>query len=128
MADTVLRDEERRAVEAHLATLMPDGKLEPGLKERIAGFSASEFDVREVAGAFAEDSKEEKKALLEIVASIGAADDEYDLAEDDFLMSVAEVLGLSGEDVAKYALDYEVETLRDTMAKLRPSPPPIPKG
>ncbi len=125
-ADKELHEAERTTVEKHLATLMPDGELGAELTKRIASFSAEGFDAASVAANFSEDSKADRMALLEIVASVHAADEEYDLAEDDYLMAVASALGLSADDVGAHALDYEVESLKDSMAKLRPSPPPIP--
>ncbi len=124
-ADKELHEAEKARVQEHLATLMPDGELSDELKARIAGFAEAGFDLAEVAGKFANDPKSERKALLEIVASVHAADGEYDLAEDDYLMAVAAALGLSKEDVSEHALDYEVENLKESMARLRP--PPTPK-
>lgn len=125
-ADNELHEAERETVETHLATLMPDGELGAELSKRIASFDANDFDVASVAASFSEDSKEDRMALLEIVASVHAADDEYDFAEDEYLMAAAGALGLTEDDVGGHALDYEVEHLKDSMAKLRPSPPPIP--
>jgi len=125
-ADKELHDSERKVVEEHLASLLPDGELSNELRERISNFSMSDFDLGSVAANFADDSKEDKRSLIDIVASVHASDDEYDLAEDDFLMSVASALGLNEDDVSDHALDYEEEELKEQMAKLRPSPPPIP--
>lgn len=127
-ADNELHAAERETVEKHLATLMPEGELGDELKERIAGFAKADFDLEAVAAQFADDSKEDRKALLEIVASVHAADDEYDLDEDDYILAVAKALGLGKADVAAHVLDYEVEQLKENMAKVRSAPPRAPKG
>ncbi len=126
-ADKKFDDAERKVVEEHLASLMPDGKLGEELTERIAKFAFEELDPVEMAAKFSEDSKEDRIGLIEIISSVSAADEEYDFAEDEYLLTVAAALKLSREDVAEFALEYEVETLRAKMAKLRPAPPSIPK-
>jgi uncharacterized tellurite resistance protein B-like protein len=125
-ADKELHDKEKQVVTDYLGSLLPDGELTEEIEERIANFSPEGFKLGDVLSQFSDDSEEDRKKLLEVVAAVHSADEEYDLDEDDFITMVAAGLLLSDEDAKKHLLDYEVESLKEYMAKLRPSPPPVP--
>jgi uncharacterized tellurite resistance protein B-like protein len=127
-ADKELHEKEKEAVSDHLASLLPDGELTDDLKERIDDFSAEDFDLETTLALFSDDDKEDRIKLLGVVASVHSADEEYDLDEDDFLKAVASGLSLSDEDKKEHILEYEVESLKEHLAKLRPSPPPVPEA
>lgn len=127
-ADNTLHEKEKEVVSDYLASLLPDGELSDELKERIDGFSADDFELAPTLLLFSDDSKEDRMKLLDIVAAVHRADDEHDLDEDDFVNDVASGLSLSDEDKKEHVLDYEVESLKENLAKLRPSPPPVPKA
>ncbi len=126
-ADKELHEKEKKVVSDFLATLLPDGELPDELKKRIDEFSPDDFKLSSVLSQFVSDSKDDRKKLLEIIAAVHAADDEHDFDEDEFLNEVAKGLSLSDDDKKAHVLDYEIESLRDNLAKLRPSPPPIPR-
>ncbi len=125
-ADENLHEKEKKAVESHLKTLLPDGKMTPAIQARVNDFDPKDFDLEEVAKAFTADGKADRVKLLDLVASIHAADDEHDFAEDDYLRSVAKALGLKESESKEHVLVYEVETLKEYLAALRPPPPPPP--
>lgn len=127
-ADKHLHENEKQAVEQYLKELMPEAALTRELKERIDNFSPDKFKLLDVVAVFVGDAKAERMKLLDIVAAIHAADEEYDLDEDEFLLNVAQGLELTEEDVKEHALDYEVETLKEHLKIVRPTPPPIPKS
>lgn len=125
-ADNTLHDKEKQVVSDYLATLLPDGELSEDIKERIDGFKPDDFKLESVLSHFSDDSEDDRKKLLEIVAAVHSADDEHDFDEDEFINNVASGLSLSDDDKKAHILDYEVESLKENLAKLRPSPPPIP--
>ena len=127
-ADKLLHDKEKQVVTDFLGSLLPDGEVTDELLERIGSFSPDGFELGDVLSQFADDSEEERKKLLEVVAAVHSADEEYDLDEDEFITSVAAGLSLTDDDSMKHLLDYEVESLKEYMAKLRPSPPPVPEA
>ena len=55
------------------------------------------------------------------------ADEEVDVAEDEYLVSLAQALGMDKKDYEDLTLDYEIEDLRDHLASLRSIPPAPPK-
>jgi uncharacterized tellurite resistance protein B-like protein len=125
-ADNALHDKEKQVVSDYLGTLLPDGELTAELKNRIDDFKPDDFKLESVLSNFSDDSEEDRKKLLELVAAVHSADDEHDFDEDEFINNVASGLSLSDEDKKAHTLDYEVESLKENLAKLRPSPPPIP--
>lgn len=124
-ADDVFHEKEAETLEALLGKLI-EGELPAGLKARIEHFDPEGFDVEEAARAFADDSEQDKVKLLELIAAIHAADDEFDFAEDDYLRKVGKALSLSDEVLAQFTLEVEVEELADDFERLGKSPPPIP--
>jgi uncharacterized tellurite resistance protein B-like protein len=123
-ADDVFHDKEAETLTTLLSKLI-EGELPAGLKARIEHFDPEGFDLEEAARSFADDSEEDKVKLLELIAAIHAADDEFDFAEDEYLRKVGAALGLSDETLARFTLDIEVEELRDDFGRLS-APPPIP--
>lgn len=124
-ADDVFHEKEAATLTDLLSKLI-DGELPEGLKARIEHFDPQGFDVEEATRSFAEDSEQDKVKLLELVAAIHAADDEFDFAEDEYLRKVGKALDLSDEVLAQFTLEVEVEELADGLERLRQSPPPIP--
>jgi hypothetical protein len=69
----------------------------------------------------------QKRKLLELVASVRDADDEVDLAEDEYLVALAKALGMQKAEYSDLALEYEVETLRENLGALASVPPAPPR-
>ncbi len=107
------------------ASFLGNEALPAEVDARIKTFPANSFDVGATARDFAADPPIQKRRLLELVAAVRDADDEIALAEDDYLRSVAQALGMKHEEYADLALDYEVEELRTSLETLR-KPPPVP--
>lgn len=115
-ADKRLAGAEIARIRAVLANLL-GGELSPAIDELIAGFSPAAFHAERSAEALAQLSAADKRTVLELVASVNAADDELDLAEDAYLRRVARGLGLAEADFADLALDVREETeLRGLLA------------
>lgn len=125
-ADDELRQEEATMVRGLLTRLLEVDELPAEVAARLKGFDPKGFDLGMAAGQFAGDATADKRKLLELVASVHDADDELDLAEDEYLGSLARALGLSEAEFDDLDLDYEIEDLRDHLSALR-KPPPLPK-
>jgi len=125
-ADDNLRGSEEDAVRRLLGELLGDGDLPAEVEERIKTFPAGTFDFEEAADDFADDPPIQKRKLLELVAAVHDADDETDLAEDDYIKRLGVALGLAPSEFEDLTLDYDVEELRDSLEELA-GPPASPK-
>lgn len=93
-ADAHLAGDERSAVKQLLKHLLDEDALPMDLDFRIEEFTPATFNLQKTADVFANDTPEVKRHLLELVAAIHAADQEFDLAEDEFVHRLGEALGL----------------------------------
>ncbi|MBA3501391.1 MAG: TerB family tellurite resistance protein [Myxococcota bacterium] len=124
-ADQEFKDREREEVREMLADLS-GAKLTADLEDRIKNFDAKAFDLDKTAGVFKNDTEDERRRLLFLVAAINDADEEVDFAEDDYLRSVAKALDLPASALQGMTLDVEVEELREDFQRVRKGPPPPP--
>jgi uncharacterized tellurite resistance protein B-like protein len=97
--------------------------LPEALESRISGFSASEFDAKAAAAAFLDGPKITPRRMLELIASVRDADEEFDLAEDEYLRTVAGALGVAQTEYADLTLDFEMEDVRAAFVSTPPPPP-----
>ena len=118
-ADSELREREVEAVRDLLCKLTGTSALSDELQTRLARFRPAEFSLSVAASAFASESPARKRQLLELIAAVQEADQEIDLAEDGYLKSVAEALGVKREDYADLALEVEISDLADGFRQLR---------
>jgi len=124
-ADLELKDVEDDELRGMLADLS-GAELTTELEAQIAAFDPQAFDLAATAAAFKQDSADDRRRLLFLVAAINDADDEIDLAEDDYLRALCAALELPSEALAGMTVDVEVEELREDFAKIRRGPPPVP--
>jgi uncharacterized tellurite resistance protein B-like protein len=125
-ADDHLDDREAERVQELLAYMLGD-KVPAELESQIDAFDAKAFDLAKTAAVFKGDSTEDRTHLLSLVAAVHDADDELDLAEDDFLQNLATALGLPASAVGGMTVKVEVEELK-TRYKKATMPPPLPPG
>jgi len=119
--------ERERTIIAELVAKLLDAEALPGeVEARIEAFDPKGFDARLCAERFKDDSLEDKLELLGLVVAVHEADDEYDFAEDDFVRQIGHALGLADADLEGLVIEYEVAKLRDSLSKLRATPPPVP--
>ncbi len=123
-ADDFFHEKEKEAIRELLAKLI-DGELPGELDQRIESFDAEGFDLAAATAEFVDDSDDDKYKLLELIAVVHEADDEFDFAEDDYVRAVAEAVGLGASGLTKFTLEYEVEELKEELGQLR-TPPPVP--
>lgn len=126
-ADRQFRDREREEVRELLADLTGAG-LTPELEARIAGFDPARFDLAATAAEFRGDPADDRRRLLFLVAAVHDADEELDLAEDEYLRALAGALELPNSALEGLTLDVQIIDLRQDLAKIRKGPPPPPKG
>ncbi|PCC72890.1 Tellurite resistance protein TerB [Nannocystis exedens] len=104
-ADKRLAGAEITRIRSLLSTLLGGAEVPEALLRLINTFSPAAFNVQEVASRLDGLSREEKRKLLELVASVNDADEELDLAEDIYLRTVAAALGLPQEEFSDLALE-----------------------
>ncbi|HVK88467.1 MAG TPA: TerB family tellurite resistance protein [Kofleriaceae bacterium] len=126
-ADQEFKDREREEVQGMLEDLS-GAKLTSELQDQIAKFDPKGFDLAATAKHFVDDSEEDRKRLLFLVAAINDADEEVDFAEDEYLRDLASALKLPNEALDGMTIDVEVEELREEFQKVRKGPPPPPPG
>lgn len=124
-ADESFDQQEKAVIRKYLGELASDEELVT-LNERIETFSMDSFDFDSVVETFVNDSSDDKHQLIKVLAAVHTADDEHDIGEDEYLRKVASSLALDAQDLKELVLDYQVETLREHLEKLR-TPPPIPR-
>lgn len=121
-ADGTGDDAELAAVRDLLREIVGEA-LPEALESRIAGFSGADFDPKKAAAAFLDGPKITPRRLLELVASVRDANEEFDLAEDAYLRTVAGALGVAESEYADLTLDFEMEDVRAAFAGTPPPPP-----
>ncbi len=128
-ADKRFQGKEYAAVQEILNKIIAEPDIMKSVDERMKDFNPDRFDLVETAGRYNADPIVSKRHLLELVASVTHADEELDLAEDDYLRELAGALGMAQSEYIDLTLDYEVEALKehlDVFVSLS-EPPPIPK-
>ncbi|MCY0987935.1 TerB family tellurite resistance protein [Nannocystis sp. ILAH1] len=104
-ADKRLAGAEITRIRSLLSTLLGGAEVPDTLLRQINTFSPAAFNVQQVATGLDGLSQEEKRKLLELVASVNEADEELDLAEDIYLRTVAAALGLPQEEFSDLTLE-----------------------
>ena len=118
-ADGSLVGEEKMAVAGLLRRTLGVSSLPIDLNFRIEEFSPASFDLQKTAAVFAGDPPETKRALLQLVAAVHAADAVHDLDEDAHLRQVATAIGLPPSAYADMVLEFELSDLPATLARVR---------
>lgn len=126
-ADGRLESVEQDTVRDMLVDLIGGTELPDEVEAWINGFDPETFSLADSAGAFKDDSVDDRKKLLYLVEAIHEADDELDLAEDAYLQDLAKALGLPDDVLTGFSGAFESEELKETFEKARKGPPPIPK-
>ena len=119
-ADNRLHGEEKDAVKHLLCGILEVTSLPMDLAFHIDEFDAKGFDRGVATKAFAADPPALKKRLLELIATVHAADGELDLAEDAHLRAVGDALGLPAESFKELVVDVVEEIdLGEDLDRLR---------
>jgi uncharacterized tellurite resistance protein B-like protein len=108
-ADKRLEGAEVKRIEAILRQVL-GGEPPEALLASLRQFNPAGFNVHAVATAtLRELEADDKRTLLELIASVNDADDELDLAEDAYLRHVAVGIGVPETEIA----DLTIEVLED---------------
>lgn len=123
-ADQELKDQEQDEVRSLLEGL--GGELSTEVELEISQFDPAKFDIKAAAAPFRDDSEDDRKKLLYLCAAVNEADEEIDVAEDDYLRSLADALGLPAKALEGLTLEIETEELAQAFQQVRKGPPPPP--
>jgi uncharacterized tellurite resistance protein B-like protein len=119
-ADDRLHGDEKDAIKRMLREILEVPTLPMDLTFRIDEFDPRTFDRAAAARAFAKDTPELKKRLLQLIAAVHAADGEIDFAEDAHLRAVGEALGLPPESFKELVVEVIEEIdLGDDLDRIR---------
>ena len=109
-ADKELKDQEKDKVRELLEELASD--LPTDVELRLVSFDPKAWDMKEAARAFKADSEDDKKKVLQLVAAVNESDDELDIAEDEYLRSLGEALGLPKSALEGMTVEIELADKR----------------
>jgi uncharacterized tellurite resistance protein B-like protein len=88
----------------------------------IASFEPERFDLKTTAALFRGDAEADRTRLLLLVSTVIEADDEIDLAENDYLRELATALELPASALAGLTVDVEIEDVKQTFASIAAPP------
>ncbi len=88
----------------------------------IASFEPEKFDMPTTAGYFRNDSEDDRRKLLLLCSTVIEADDEIDLAENEYLCDLAQALALPDSALKGLTVDVEIEEQKATFTRMRTSP------
>ena len=123
-ADNQLHPQEKTEIRALLVELAGERHVE--VEACIASFEPAKFDLKSIVGIFRDDSEADRRKLLLLVSTVIEADEEIDLAENEYLRELAHALGLPDSALEGIAVDVEIEEIKDTFEAVRKAPPPPP--
>lgn len=123
-SDRELHPRERTEIRALLVELAGERCVE--VEACIASFEPEKFTPSSVVGFFRDDPEEERRRLLLLVSTVIEADDQIDLAENDYLRELASLLGLPAAALEGLVLDVEIEEVKTTFEAVRARPPALP--
>ena len=126
-SDEKLDGREVDTVREKLATWLEVDEIPEKLQERLDAFDPKSFNLDVTASLLHLDDQAQAYKVLELVAAVNEADGELDLAEDQYLQSLATVLGLAESEYADLKLEIlAIEDIREELGKLKAVPPPLP--
>ncbi len=118
-ADKRLEGDEVKKIHELLLRLLGTDALPSELTEQIGNFNPASFRPVEAASSLSALAHDERRKVLEMVASVNESDDEIDFHEDRYLGQVAEGLGFSSAEIADLKLDVtELDELDGILAGL----------
>lgn len=120
-ADKRLEGRELQAIRALLERVVGESPLPDAQEARIKAFNPAKHDPQAAAATLTFLSDEDKRIVVDLVATVTEVDDEIDLAEDDYLRHVAMGLGMSEDEIATLTVQIiEVEQLPGLLTKGSP--------
>src|SRR5688572_29303794 len=89
-----LKGVEKATVRQILRGIMQVSTLPMDMEMRLDDFNPKNLDLAATGASFVDDPLPVKRQLLDFISSVHAADEEFDLAEDDYLRKVGEAIGI----------------------------------
>jgi uncharacterized tellurite resistance protein B-like protein len=111
-ADQELHRQETTEIRALLTELAGERLVE--VEACIASFDPAKFDMKTTAGIFCDDSEEDRRKLLLLVSTVIEADEQIDLAENEYLCTLATALALPDSALEGLTVDIEIEEVKET--------------
>jgi uncharacterized tellurite resistance protein B-like protein len=103
-ADKRLEGREITTIRTLLERVVGESPLPAALEARMKSFNPAKHDPRGAAATLWFLSKEDKRTVVDLVAKVTEADDEIDLAEDDYLRKVAIGIGMSDAEIRELTI------------------------
>ena len=111
-ADRELHHQETTEIRALLTELAGERLVE--VEACIASFEPEKFDLQTTAGVFRDDGEEDRRKLLLLVSAVIEADEQLDLAENDYLCALAAALALPPSALEGLTVEVDIEDVRET--------------
>ena len=108
-ADKRLEGNEVEAINSILNKILGTSELPEERQAQIKGFNPAKFDVASATAGLQIISTDDKRKILELIATVNDSDDELDLDESEYLEKVALGLGLQESSFS----DLTIEVLED---------------
>ena len=116
-ADQTLHDQEQTEIRALLTELAGERRVE--VEACIASFEPERFDLKTTCGVFRHDSEDDRRKLLVLASTVIEADEEVDLAENEYLRELAAALGLPASALDGLVVEMEIEDIQETFDDVR---------
>ncbi|MGH1340454.1 MAG: TerB family tellurite resistance protein [Nannocystales bacterium] len=104
-ADKRLEGDELRAITNMVCKLLGVDELPEAQQDQLKAFNPAKFEVSAASSSLASLGEDDKKRVLELVASINESDDVIDFDEDAYLRKVATGLGVDDSVIAEHTIE-----------------------
>ena len=104
-ADKRLEGDEIDAITKLICKLLGTDGLPDAQAAQLKGFNPAKFDVAAAGSALSSLSGDDKKRVLDLIASVNESDEVIDLDEDAYLRKVASALGVDDAALAEHAIE-----------------------
>ena len=111
-SDKRFADSEKQMITKMMCAVQRTEHLAPELQMRIATRNPDDIDVMETASVFENDSEEDKRHLMQLIAAVHMVDGDYDLEEDEMTIFVAAALGFNSAQIHEISQALQEEAPR----------------
>ena len=112
-ADKRLEGDELSAITKMICKLLSVEDLPEAQNARLSAFNPAKFEVSVASASLSTLPADDKKKLLELVASVNESDDVIDFDEDAYLRKVATGLGVSNDVLEQHTIEILSEDALD---------------
>lgn len=108
-ADKRLEGDEVSKIRDLLCKLLGTTSIPENLADRMKGFNPAKFDAGAAATQLRTDLGEDAAQVIDMIAAVHDADEEFDMGEDAYIRKVGSGLGLSDEQLKAHTIQLEVD-------------------